>query len=353
MADLKIEKLNANDEDYLIVSIHVDDNSVVRMGQLVAEIETSKTVVEISAPADGYIRFHYQSGTRIRPGDILANVSSDPQDELTKQGQRISEETKSNHSDRFSKGAKALIKEKSLDPKLFDNFAYVTTKIVADYAGSLLPRQTDRQFSGKEVVILGGRGTARMLIDLVRYEHQLELYGILDPHLEVGTLVDGVPVLGGDEKLPVLLESGIKKAVLGFTGLNKDTLIHRLDTYIRLKQMGFEFPVLVHRSAIIESTANLGEGTIVLAGAIVGSHAKVAQANFINTAAVLSHEVDVGQNNHFAPGSVVAGQVKVGENNLIGMGSTVYLGLAIGNRNIIHNGVHVFTSVTDDNLISK
>ena len=77
MHNFVIEQLNANDDEYVLIKYLVPNNNFVKKGQSFAEIETSKTVVVLDAPCDGYIIRKVDENFKIKVGEIICAFSKD------------------------------------------------------------------------------------------------------------------------------------------------------------------------------------------------------------------------------------------------------------------------------------
>ncbi len=98
---------------------------------------------------------------------------------------------------------------------------------------------------------------------------------------------------------------------------------------------------VVHPTAIVSPSAEVGAGVFVGAGAIVHSFASIGSHAIINTGAIVEHECVVGCNAHIAPGAVLGGNVCVGDDTLVGLGSRVLPGVSIGSGVVIGAGAVV------------
>lgn len=201
-----------------------------------------------------------------------------------------------------------------------------------------------------KIIILGGGGHAKMCIDILRQTNNYEIIGIID-NIKKNELIYGVPVVGNDDDLNYLFNSGIKFAVNGIGG--GTSVINRYKIFQKLKNIGFNVPILIHKNSIVEGTAEINEGTQIMAGAIVGSDAKIDSNCIINSGAIVSHDCKIGTNVHIAPGAVLAGSVCVGDNSLIGMNSTIFFGKKIGSNVIITNGKNIYSDVSDNKIIKE
>ena len=55
VSEIFLERETANDEDGLVVAVHVDSGEAVKSGQPLFDVEHSKATMEICAPVDGFV----------------------------------------------------------------------------------------------------------------------------------------------------------------------------------------------------------------------------------------------------------------------------------------------------------
>ncbi|WP_411759770.1 2-oxo acid dehydrogenase subunit E2 [Streptomyces tunisiensis] len=77
-APVAVPKLNNNDTAYLVVRWFADDGAYIGEGDPLVELETSKAVEEIAAPADGHLRIRAAEGSEVGVGDLLAELLAEP-----------------------------------------------------------------------------------------------------------------------------------------------------------------------------------------------------------------------------------------------------------------------------------
>jgi 2-oxoglutarate dehydrogenase E2 component (dihydrolipoamide succinyltransferase) len=74
-----VPKINSNDARYLLVEWVAGDGATVRPGDVLALIETSKTVEELAAERGGVLRHRVAAGAECLPGQTIADLA-DPAD---------------------------------------------------------------------------------------------------------------------------------------------------------------------------------------------------------------------------------------------------------------------------------
>jgi sugar O-acyltransferase (sialic acid O-acetyltransferase NeuD family) len=199
------------------------------------------------------------------------------------------------------------------------------------------------------LIIYGGGGHGKALIELVRAMRTFDIAGILDDGLPTGSQILGIPLLGGGEHLPALSEQGIRLAVNAVGGIG--SLGVRVRVFERLAQAGFTCPAVVHPSAVIEASASLAAGVQIFAHAYVGSEARLGFGAIVNTGAIISHDCELGKFVNISPGAILAGEVSIGDGVLIGMGATINLRVHVGPGARIGNNATVKSDVPESAIV--
>ncbi|MFH1791015.1 MAG: acetyltransferase [Candidatus Omnitrophota bacterium] len=198
----------------------------------------------------------------------------------------------------------------------------------------------------KRIVIVGGGGHAKVVIDAARKQGGFRIAGVADPSLKKGSSIMGAPALGGDSVLPAVLARGVKYAFVG-VGSVGDTG-PRKKIYNALKRIGFNIPVIVHPASVIADDVELGDGTFVAAGAVINPGTRTGKNVIINTCASVDHDCALGDFAHIAPNAVLSGGVRIGEDTHVGVGATVIQNIAVGKRCLIKAGAVLTDSIGDD-----
>ena len=202
----------------------------------------------------------------------------------------------------------------------------------------------------RRCVLLGGGGHASVLIEA------LKMNGIASPHAVLdadpakwGQKLLGIPIVGGDDLLPRLINQGVRYFAvgLGSTGDNR----HRQ----RLFDLGLEHHLkpltITHPSAICSQHAEVGPGCQLLPGCIVNAGARLGSNVIVNSGAVVEHDCVLENHVHVATGARLASGVMVGLGAHIGAGATVRQLISIGSRSLVGAGAVVVGDVPDDTVV--
>lgn len=98
------------------------------------------------------------------------------------------------------------------------------------------------------------------------------------------------------------------------------------------------FRALVHPSAYISQTAEIGPGSVVLGRAWVGPGASVGQNVIINTGAIVEHHCVVGDFGSLGPGAIMGGSSTLGSRSALGLGANTLEHRSIGSDTVIGAG---------------
>lgn len=176
----------------------------------------------------------------------------------------------------------------------------------------------------QRVVVLGGGGHAKVIIDMLQACGDVQLEGYVAPDDDTGPLC-GAPWLGKDDRLPNLLERGVRSA---FVAIGDNA--RRKERMGALRQMGYHLINAISQRATVSRHAILKTGISVMPGAIVNAGARLDDGVIINTNASVDHDCLIGEFSHIGPGSSLAGRVSIGEGAFLGTGTCVIPGISIG-----------------------
>lgn len=201
-----------------------------------------------------------------------------------------------------------------------------------------LPREKlykGREWVDRKIVVLGAGGHSRSVCDILLQDARNHVVGLVDAQAVKGFW--GIPVLGGDEVLPGLRETG--EAEYTFVAIGDNLLRRKLIEQVVC--LGYKMVNAISSHAILSPHADLGQGVAVMPGAIVGANAVIDTGAIINTNASVDHDVQVGAHCHVAPGAVICGSVSLGDGVFIGAGARVIDGLNIGSHTTVGAGAAV------------
>lgn len=201
----------------------------------------------------------------------------------------------------------------------------------------------------ERLVLIGGGGHCRSVLDTARRMDVFEEIVITDCSIPVGTEFMGCRVVGTDELLPRLFQDGFRMAFIS-VGSIKSTNQRKVICQ-RAKKAGFQFANVIDPSALVSDYAVVGTGIYVGKRAVINAGAYIQDMAIINTGAIIEHECHVGNYSHVAVGAVVCGGSDIGDSVFIGANATVVQGIKVGMNSIIGAGCVVLKNVMPNSII--
>jgi len=173
--------------------------------------------------------------------------------------------------------------------------------------------------SAERIILVGGGGHCRSVIDVIEQQGKYKIDGIVDLKENIGEKVLGYPVIACDNQLRELF-SICKNALITVGHIKSNSL--RLKLYESLKEIGYKLPVITSPLAYVSRHAQIGEGTVIMHHALVNANANIGKNCIINSKALIEHDAQVGDHCHISTASVINGGVVVENNTFVGSNST-------------------------------
>ena len=163
----------------------------------------------------------------------------------------------------------------------------------------------------EDIFILGAGGHAKVIIGLLKALGK-PIAGVFDDDpAKRGQSLLGVPVLGPVESAREY--PGIK-AVIGIG--NNRTRKRIAECFSDVNWVS-----LIHPSAWVDPSTQVGEGSLVFAGAVIQPEAKLGKHVVVNTGATVDHDCFLDDYAQITPGVHLAGGVFLEEGVMMGTGS--------------------------------
>ena len=202
----------------------------------------------------------------------------------------------------------------------------------------------------KKLIIVGAGGHAAELRDYINHHNtarpadRMHVEGFIDDD-EKNYHHYGFP----EPFLGSIQDHVVREDVYYLMGIAN--LAYRKPLIEKFLQSGARFTGLIHPTAIISPSCEIGEGTVVSHNASVGAKAKLGKFNMLNSRCTIGHDTQMGDYNFISPQVAISGNTKIGDNNLIGTNSCTIPGMTIGNNNKIAAGMVVYKPIFDDETV--
>lgn len=171
----------------------------------------------------------------------------------------------------------------------------------------------------QKLLLIGGGGHCRSVIDVIEQENKFEIAGIIDKKELMGQEVLGYKIIGCDDDLETL-RTQYEFAFISVGQIKTPKI--RMVLFEQLKILGYELPSIVSPLAYVSKYAKVGEGSIVMHHALVNANANVGKNCIINSKALIEHDAIIEDNCHISTGAIVNGGACVKEGSFYGSNVT-------------------------------
>lgn len=194
----------------------------------------------------------------------------------------------------------------------------------------------------KKLAILGASGHGKIVADLAEICGWETAEFFDDASDEKGSINGCWPIVGSMSDF--MLSSNLYAGAVVAIGNNNirsklcETLLARNIPLI----------TLIHPTAVVSRYAQIGKGSIIVAGAVINAYAIVGRGAIINTNASVDHDCHLGNYVHISPGANLAGGVVIGDNSWVGIGASVKQQVTIGAQVTVGAGAVVVNNILDN-----
>jgi len=174
------------------------------------------------------------------------------------------------------------------------------------------------------------------------------LLGFIDDTVVAGTEVaEGLKTVGSLQHTAASIRYGPSRVDLVF-GIGYSNMPARWRAFECAKAKGYNFMTLIHPNASVESSAQLAEGVVVLAGAVVDQYVSIGDISYVHIGTKIGENCSFGENNYFSAGATFGGSVRAGSGNFFGINVTIVDDITIGSNCFINAGSLIYKPVGDN-----
>lgn len=204
----------------------------------------------------------------------------------------------------------------------------------------------ETQLNQKKLILVGGGGHCKVVLSQIKKLNEFEVIGIVDNYKPVGSSINGVNIIGTDEDLPKFYKGGIRNALITVGSVQDNS--KRYNLFKLIKDIGYNLPIIISQTAIIDETVKIGEGTVIMPNTTINVDSYIGKNCIINSGAIIEHDCTIDDHCHIAPGAHISGEVEIGELSFIGIGATIIQGIKVGKNVTIGAGAVVIDNLLDN-----
>ena len=193
----------------------------------------------------------------------------------------------------------------------------------------------------QKCIIYGASGHGTVIMESLLWDNKYDFIGFYDdnPALEDKQI----------QSYPIHNKLNFDHSVNVIIGIGDNKIRGRM--FDRIKSLGFSFATVIHPKSIVSHSANISEGSCVMAGAIINANSIVQTNAIINTGSSVDHDCLIKNHAQIAPGAILCGNCTIGEYSFICAGATIGPNVNIGNNVVVGAGAVVLNDVSDNQFI--
>jgi len=200
----------------------------------------------------------------------------------------------------------------------------------------------------KQIVLVGGGGHCKSVIDVIESGGTYSIAGIIDVREKLGQRILNYEICWTDDQIDELV--GHYENFLVTVGqINSPRA--RIILYEKIKNSGGTLPVIVSPKAQVSRHAKIGEGTVVMHHAVVNAAVAVGNNVILNTGCLLEHDVEVGDHCHISTRTVINGGTKVFDRVFVGSLAVLAQMITVGKDSVISSGSVVRKNIPEHSLV--
>ncbi|MEJ2595349.1 MAG: NeuD/PglB/VioB family sugar acetyltransferase [bacterium] len=199
--------------------------------------------------------------------------------------------------------------------------------------------------SRQKIFLFGAGLHAQTCIDALEKQGKYQLVGLIDSVKQIGSLVDGYPVLGRMDDLADLASQ--HNTQTGMIAIGDNWVRYKLHKEIEACLPGFEFVNIIHPTAVFGKAVILGKGIFIGAQAFISSHTTIGEFCLVHQKVHLGLHNQLSDFVSISAGSLTGGMVTIGDYSAITLGVVVHDRLNIGSHTLVGSGSLVTSHLPD------
>ncbi|MFI1995230.1 biotin/lipoyl-containing protein [Actinoplanes sp. NPDC020271] len=346
---------DVNSEHGILVMWFAEDGAEVEKDELLAEVETSKAVLEVVAPVAGVLLHGAAKGTEVPLSQPIAHLFASP----AARDAFVVEQASAAAAAPAPDGPRATVKARERAAELGVDLAtlgldrLITVKdveaAVAVTPVENLPSPLAGAPGRQRILIIGAALGATQVLDILAGSKTQQAVAIVDDDSSRwGASVHGVPVVGGSSLVGSLFADGSYDAAIIAIGRSPAV---RARFRALCTDAGVPLANAIDPTAKIATDVTLGQGNIVCAFCHIATGVQVGDNNFFSAYNSFDHHSVIGSDNASGPSVVTSGKVTIGSRIRFGTGIYIEPDVVIGDDAAIASGAVIVSSVPAEHAV--
>ena len=369
MKPVMIPTTDVNSETAVVTAWLVPDGSPVQTGELVAQVETSKAVLDVEAADPGYLLRGAEAGEEVALHEPLAYLfptSEALHEHAARRAEAAIRAAAASDAVHATAPAVRRAAELGVDLARLTADQLVTVKMVEAAAGNGaaapppdLPLPLEAPAGAERVALLGAGLGATQAMDIFaagadasatgrRRQYAVAL--VDDDRSRWAQRVAGVPVVGGTQQLEELFDRGHLDCALVSIGTSVPARTRFRELCVEL---GIPLTNAIDPTVRICGGVELGSGNLICAFCHLGVGTRIGDNNFLSAYCSFDHHNVLGSDIATGPGCKTSGLVHIGDRVRMGTGIFIEPHVEIGAGVQVASGAVIITSVPPAHAVKR
>ncbi len=184
----------------------------------------------------------------------------------------------------------------------------------------------------KKIILIGGGGHCKSVIDVIEQERKFKIAGIIDKPSLIGTKILRYSVIGSDKDLKNLAKK-YSYALITVGQINSAILRKKLFNLV--KKAKFILPKIISPTAYVSKHSSIGKGSVIMHKSIINANSLIGDNCIVNTSALVEHDCIISSHCHISTNATINGGVNIKSGCFIGSNATIKQGLKIRENSFI------------------
>ena len=187
----------------------------------------------------------------------------------------------------------------------------------------------------KEIILIGGGGHCKSVIDVIEQEGRFKIAGIVDKPELLDSNVLGYSIIGNDSDLGDLAKK-YQYALITVGQIKSPSL--RIKLFNLAIEARFTLPSIISPNAYVSQHASIGSGTVVMHKALINANTTIGDNCIVNSKALVEHDCRISEHCHISTNATINGGVVVESGCFIGSGAITKESITIKKGSFIKAG---------------
>lgn len=199
----------------------------------------------------------------------------------------------------------------------------------------------------KRIAIIGSGELGQQFSHHIHQDTEDKVVAFFDEFLEKGTLINKIPIIGGNGD--VISEYGKNSFDAILIAIGYKHMSFRKQIYDDLKDK-IPFHTFIHSTVYVDKSAKIGSGSVIYPGCIIDQRVKIGENVLLNISETIAHDAKIGNHSFLSSCTAIAGFANIGEQCIIGINSTIIDNINIVSKTQIGAGTVVINNIENPGL---